>query len=94
MPGAQLQAKPESSCVPAECLNLSLSDRWVLAQDAGAAPPDYDAIAATPGVVPSPYATNGSTLWFSWGNEASFPSQEAALAAFQDFLTTVGPWQT
>ena len=59
-------------------------------QDAGAVPPDYMTVATIPGVVASPYATNNGTLWFAWGSSvSSFPSQEAALEALQEFLQTV-----
>lgn len=58
---------------------------------AGAVAPDFDIVAAIPNVVHSTFETTpNSTLQFAWGAAAgSFDSQEEALAAFQQFLTTV-----
>lgn len=60
-------------------------------QAAGAVAPDFDIVAAIPNVVHSTFETTpNSTLQFAWGAAAgSFDSQEEALAAFQQFLTTV-----
>ena len=54
--------------------------------------PEYEAVAAMPGVIPSPYETTpNSTLWFTSGSSypSAFASMEEALLSFQEFLQKV-----